>query len=105
MSTYHNETTSKIFLDLSPTAPQEPQTCHLKNITEIEAYLLDEIEVYEWIAKKIERFNTITGIVDTGLITSILITGGISITASASGVSLPVGIALSRTFSLAAVIT
>ena len=55
--------------------------------------------------KTIERFNTITGIVDTDLITSILITGGISIAASASGVSLPVGIALSRTFSLAAVIT
>ena len=39
----------------------------------------------------------ITGIVDTGLITSTVITGGISIAAFASGVGLPVGIALSGT--------
>ena len=44
-----------------------------------------------------KRFNTITGIVDTGLITSTVITGGISIAAFASGVGLPVGIALSGT--------
>ena len=47
--------------------------------------------------KKMKRFNTITGIVDTGLITSTVITGGISITAFASGAGLPVGIALSGT--------
>ena len=62
---------------------------------EIEAYLLDEIEVREWNTKIIKRFNTITGIVDTGLITSTVITGGISMAAFASGVGLPVGIALS----------
>ena len=80
----------------------------LKKLTEIEAYLLDEIEVRERIAKKMKRFNTITGIVDTGLITSTVITGGISIAAFASGVGLPVGIALSGTnllVSLATVIT
>ena len=44
-----------------------------------------------------KRFNTITGIVDTGLITSTVITGGITITAFASGVRLSVGIALSGT--------
>ena len=44
-----------------------------------------------------KRFNTITGIVDIGLITSTGITGGISIVAFASGVGLPVGIALSGT--------
>ena len=44
-----------------------------------------------------KRFNTIAGIVDTGLITSTVITGGISIAAFASGVSLPAGIALSGT--------
>ena len=59
--------------------------------------MLDEIEVRERIAKKMKRFNTITGIVDTGLITSTVITGGISIAAFASGVGLPVGIALSGT--------
>ena len=71
-------------------APQEPQTYCLKKLTEIEAYLLDEIEVRERIAKK--QFNTITGIVDTGLIISTVITGGISLAAFAGGVGLPVGI-------------
>ena len=55
-----------------------------------------------------KRFNTITGIVDTDLITSTVITGGISIAAFASGVGLPVGIALSGTsllLSLATAIT
>ena len=80
-------------------------------MTEIEACLLDEIEVRERIAKKMKRFNTITGIVDTGLITSTVITGGtggISIATFASGVGLPVGIALSGTsllLSLATAIT
>ena len=42
-----------------------------------------------------KRFITITGIVYTGLIKSTVITGGISIAAFASGVGLPVVIALS----------
>ena len=70
--------------------------------------MLDEIEVREWLAKKRKRFNTITGIVDTGLIRSTVITGGVSIAAFASCVGLPVGIALSGTrllFSLATAIT
>ena len=77
-------------------------------LTEIEAYLLDEIEVRDWIAKEMKWFNTITDIVDTGLITLTAIIGGISIAAFASGVDLPVGVALSRTsllLSLAIVIT
>ena len=77
-------------------------------MTEIEACLLDEIEVRERIAKKMKRFNTITGIVDTGLITSTVITGGISIAAFASGVGLSVDIVLSGTsllLSLTTVIT
>ena len=55
-----------------------------------------------------KRFNTSKGIVDTGLITSTVITGGISIVAFASDVGLPVGIALSETsllLSLATAIT
>ena len=106
MSIYNNET--KIYPDLNPTAPQEPQTYQLNKLPEIEAYFLNETEVREQIAKKMKRFNTITGIVDTGLITSTVITGGISIAAFASGVGLPVGIALSGTnllVSLATVIT
>ena len=66
-------------------------------MTEIEGFFLDEIEVHERIAKKIKRFNTITCIVDTGLITSTMTTGGTSIAAFAGGVGLPVGIALSGT--------
>ena len=97
MSTYDNETTSKIYPNLNPTAPQGPKTYRLKKLTEIGSYLLDEIEVCERIAKKMKRFNTITGIVDTGLITLTVITGGISIAAFASGVHLPIGIALSET--------
>ena len=95
MSIYNNET--KIYLDLNPTAPQNPQTYCINKLTEIEAYLLNEIEVRERIAKSMKRFNTITGIVDRGLITSTVITGGISISAFTSGVDLPVGIALSGT--------
>ena len=108
MSIYDNETRSKIYPDLNPTAPQEPQTYCLKKLTEIEAHLLDEIEIHERIAKKIKRFNTTTGIVDTGLNTSTVITGGISNAEFASSFGLPVGIALSGTsllLSFATVIT
>ena len=55
-----------------------------------------------------KRFNIITGIVDTGLITLTVVTGGISIAAFASGVGLPVGFALGGTrllLSLATTIT
>ena len=54
-----------------------------------------------------KRFNSITGIVDTGLITSMVITGGICIAAFPSGVGLPVGATLtgaSLLLSLATVI-
>ena len=105
MSIYDNET--NIYPDLNPTGPQEPQTYRLKKLTEIEAFLLDKIEFCEWIAKKMKRFNTITGIVDTGLITSTVITGGISIAAFATSFGMSAGIALSGTnllLSLATVI-
>ena len=58
--------------------------------------------------KKMERFNTITGIIDTNLIISTMITEVIWIAAFASGVGLPLGLALSGTsllLSLAIVIT
>ena len=106
MSIYDNET--KIFKDLNPTAPQESQTYRLNKLNEIEAYFLNEVEVREQIAKNMKRFNTITGIVDTGLITSSVITGGISIAAFDSGVGLLVGFALGGTsllLSLATAIT
>ena len=68
-------------------------------------FFVDEIEQF---SKKIKQLNTITTIVDTGLITSTVITGETSIAAFVSGVGLSVGIALSGTsllFSLPAFIT
>ena len=50
MIIYDNEI-SKIYPNLNPTVPQEPQTYQLKKLTEIEAYLLDEIEVRGQLAK------------------------------------------------------
>ena len=47
MSIYDNETTDKIYPDLSTMAPQEPQTYYFKKLTEISAYLLDETEIRE----------------------------------------------------------
>ena len=94
MSIYDNET-SKIYLGLNPTAPlQEPQAYRLKKLTEIKAYLFDEIEARRWQVKKKKRINMATRIVDTGLITSSMITGGISIPTFASDIDLSVGAAL-----------
>ena len=92
MSIYDNDT--KIYPDLNPSAPQEPQTYRLKKITEIKAFFLDEIEDRRRQAKKKKRFNKIIGIVDTGQITSSVIAGGTFIPAFISGVGLPVGAAL-----------
>ena len=67
-------------------------------MSEIEAFLLDEIKAREQIA----------GTVETGLIPSTVIAGGISVKAFASSVGLPVGTALSGTsllLSLATAIT
>ena len=50
MSIYDSET--KIYPDLIPTALQEPQTYQLKKLSKIEAFVLEEIEVCERIAKK-----------------------------------------------------
>ena len=91
MSVYDNET--KIYPDLNPSAPQETKSYRLNKLSEIEAYFLNEIEVREKIAKKMKRFNAITSIVDTSLITSLVITGEISVAAFASGIGLPVGAA------------
>ena len=106
MSIYDNET--KIYPDLNPTAPQEPQTYCLNKLSEIEAYFLNEIEVREQIAKKNETIQYNHRYHRHSLITSTVVTGGISIAAFASGVGLPVGIALSGTsllLSLATAIT
>ena len=48
MSIYENEIST---IYAYPTAPKEPQAYWLKELTDIEAYLLDEIEVCEQQAK------------------------------------------------------
>ena len=63
----------------------------------MEAYLLNEIEVCERMAKKMKRFNKITSIMDAGLITWKVITGVVSAVAFASSISLSVDILLSGT--------
>ena len=50
MRIYNNET--KIYPDLNPTAPEEPQSYHLDKLSEIEAYFLNLIEIDEQIDKK-----------------------------------------------------
>ena len=92
MSIYDNET--KIYPDLNSTPPQESQTYRLKKITEIEAYLLDEIEERRRQAKKKKRFNKIVGIVGTSLIASSVVIRENSIAALASGVGLHDGAVL-----------
>ena len=94
MSIYDNET--KIYPGLNLTAPQEPQACQLKKLTEIEVFFLDKIEACRREGKKKKRLNTVTRIVNTGLITSASIAGGTSILAFASSIGLPVGAALGR---------
>ena len=62
----------------------------------------------EDLAKKVKQFDATTSIVDTGLITSTVITGGVSIAAFVIGVGLLVGTALNGTsllFFLAAALT
>ena len=103
MSIYSNDTI--IYPDLNLTVPEELQTYWLQKLTKIETFFPDEIEVRERIAKKMKRVNTIIGIVDTGLITSTMITGGISIAAFASGVRLPVGAALGGNSLLVSLVT
>ena len=50
LSIYDNET--KIYPDLNPTAPQEPQSYRLNKFSKNEIYFLNKIEVREQIAKK-----------------------------------------------------
>ena len=90
MSIYDNE--SKMYPDLNPTAPQEHQAHRLKKLTEIETYLLDEIEERRRQAKKKKRFNKIIGIVDIGLTTSSAIAGDTPIPAFASRAGVPLAL-------------
>ena len=53
MSIYKNNKT-KIYPDLHPTAPEEPQINCVNKLTEIEAYLRNEIESHERLAEKMK---------------------------------------------------
>ena len=79
----------------------------LKKVTEIEAYLFNETEVCQKLARMLKQFNTVTRVADTGLITPINITEEVfSIAAFVKGAA--VWIALSGTnllLSLAMAIT
>ena len=52
-----------------------PKEHRMKRQTEIETYLLDEIDVRETMVKKMKQFNKINNTVDTDVITSTTITG------------------------------
>ena len=95
MGIYDNQT--KVYPDLNPTAPHEPQRYRLQKLIEIETYLLNEIEDRKREAKKMKRFKTIVSIPGTGLITSKVITRETSIATSSSSIDLPVGIILCGT--------
>ena len=56
--------------------------------------MFDEIEVREGLRKKMKLFNIITSIVDTGLTTLTVTTGGVFIAAFGSDAGLSVGITL-----------
>ena len=94
MSIYHNKT--KIYPDLNPIAPQEPQTYRLNKLSELRHFLLMKLKNVNRRQKKKKRLITILSITDTRLIISTVLTARISIAALANGVGLSVGTALGK---------
>ena len=94
MSIYHNKT--KIYPDLNPIAPQEPQTYRLNKLSELRHFLLMKLKNVNRRQKKNKRLITILSITDTRLIISTVLTARISIAALANGVGLSVGTALGK---------
>ena len=76
-----------------------------RKVSEIEAFFLHKMEEREKLAKKVRRIGNSILIVDTGLIITTVITGSTSIAAFASGVAIPVGIALTGTSLLLSIAT
>ena len=103
MSVYDN---NKVYPTL-PSAPEDDtaQKYRLQKVSEIEAFFLHEMEEREKLAKKVRRIGNSILIVDTGLIITTVITGSTSIAAFASGVAIPVGIALTGTSLLLSIAT
>ena len=80
----------------------------VKKLTEVEGYLLDQIEVCERLAKKMKKFDAIITIADTVLIISTVVTGWVFNAEFANGIGLSVATVLNGTsvlFSLGTAIT
>ena len=85
--------------DLNPTSPSQqvinPQIYRPAKIITVETYFLDKITEREKLGKKMQRLATISNAVGTGLIATVVITGGFPIPAFVSGWALPADIAFS----------
>ena len=75
-------------------SPEGSHIYRLKKIEEIENFFNEEIKPRETLYKKFKRFGTAVIILDHSLITAMVLTGSGSITALATGIGLPLSIAL-----------
>ena len=98
MSVYNNDNDKRIYppLDDIASAPpdDESQIYRLKKIEDIENFFNEEIKQRERLYKKFKRYSTTVVILDHSLITATVITGSGSIAALATGIGLPLSIAL-----------
>ena len=96
MSVYNNDKRIYPPLDDIASAPpdDESQIYRLKKIEEIENFFYEEIKQREKLYKKFKRYSTTVVILDHSLITATVITGSGSIAALATGIGLPLSIAL-----------
>ena len=95
MSVYDN---NKVYVTL-PSAPEDDtaQKYRLQKVSEREAFFLHRMEEREKLAKKIRQIGNSIFIADTRLIITTVVAGSTLIAAFASGVVIPVGIALTGT--------
>ena len=96
MSVYNNDKRIYPPLDDIASAPpdDESQIYRLKKIEEIENFFNEELKQREKLYKKFKRYSTTVVILDHSLITATVITGSGSIAALATGIGLPLSIAL-----------
>ena len=81
--------------DIASAPPDDDsQIYRLKKIEEIENFFNEEIKQREKLYKKFNRYSTTVVILDHSLITATVITGSGSIAALATGIGLPLSIAL-----------
>ena len=85
------------FYSTLPNAQEDPDTAQkyrFQKVGEIEKFFLKEMEERKKLAKKVRRIGNSILVAHTGLFITTVITGSTSIAAFASGVAIPVGIAL-----------